>query len=313
MTVTRAWLAGIAQVARSPLLVVLAVGLTLAAAVPFGIVLRSELETALAQQPPVDLGSSEVDADWWSEFRTHAEGLAATFTPTVIGFAAPLDNLSAVLDASRRPLVLVLPIAVSLIVWAWLWGVALRRFDSGTRLPIGDVVQAGFSTLPRFVAISMVAAVVQIALYLTIHPLMFRLAYPAVIGSGMSEPAAFAVRIVFYLLFGLLIVSVSLWADYARIAQVVMRPPGLGQALAAAHRFVRSRFAAVMTLYLMTALLFAAMMTAYGVIDSYGGTRVGGWRGIAIGQAFICGRLVIRLIFGASELQFFKAEHNQPS
>jgi len=313
MTVTRAWISGIGQVASSPLLVVLTIVLTMAAAVPFGVVLRSELEIALATQPPVDLGSSEVDADWWSEFRAHADGLAATFTPTVIGFAAPLDNLSALLDGSQRPMVLALPIAISLVMWAWLWGVALRRFDLGRGLTIGEAIQSGFSTLPRFVAISVVAAVIQIALYLTIHPLMFQAAYPAVIGSSMSEPAAFAVRIVFYLLFGLLVVVVSLLADYARVAQVVLRPLALGQALSAANQFIRSRFSAVIALYLMTGLLFAVMMTAYGVIDSYGGTRVGGWRGIAIGQAFICGRLVIRLIFGASELQFFKAEHSQPS
>lgn len=306
MTVTRAWLAGIVHVAKAPLLIVLVVITTMAAVVPFGLVLRAELETALAQQPPVDLGSTEVDANWWSEFRAQADGLAATFTPTVIGFAAPLDNLSSLLDGSRRPLVLALPVGVALVMWAWLWGVALRRFDLGRGLSVAEAVRAGITTLPRFIGISVVAVAVQVVLYLTIHPLLFQVAYPALIGGGMSEPSAFAVRVALYLLFGVAIVTVSLLADYARAAQVVLQPPRLGEAFAAAAGFVRGRFVAVIALYLMSAVVFAILMTAYGVIDVFGGTRVGGWRGIAIGQAFIVGRLVLRLVFGASVLEFFK-------
>ena len=99
----KAWTEGLRQVARAPLLIVLTVIVTVAAAAPFALVLGAELRAALADQPPIALGSSEIDADWWNEFRSHADGLAATFTPTVIGFAAPLDNLSAIADGTRRP------------------------------------------------------------------------------------------------------------------------------------------------------------------------------------------------------------------
>ena len=59
-------------------------------------------------------------------------------------------------------------------------------------------------------------------------------------------------------------------------------------------------------LYLFNAATFAIVMTGYGLIDSMGGTRVTGWRGVLIGQAFIVARLAMRLVSGASSLALFK-------
>src|SRR5688572_5887054 len=123
---------GAIDVCRSPLLIAGALIVTLAAAAPFALIVGNQLQDALANQPPIALGSGEIDADWWSEFRAHAEGLAATFTPTVLGFAAPLDNLSAVLDGTRRPWPLLAPIVAAMVVWAWFWGVALSGDQHGS-------------------------------------------------------------------------------------------------------------------------------------------------------------------------------------
>src|SRR5688572_5887056 len=76
----------------------------------------------------------------------------------------------------------------------------------------------------RFLVISMVAAAVQLLLYLTVHPLLFTVIFERMIGDGTAEPTAFAIRVVFYMLFGVLIATVSLIADYTRITQVVDRP-----------------------------------------------------------------------------------------
>ena len=69
--------------------------------------------------------------------------------------------------------------------------------------------------------------------------------------------------------------------------------------------FVRDNVRAVFTLYLLTALVFATVTIAYGTLEIYGGSQVGGWRAIAIGQAYIVMRLTIRLIAAASELRLF--------
>ena len=66
---------------------------------------------------------------------------------------------------------------------------------------------------------------------------------------------------------------------------------------------------AVITLYLMTGAIFVVITIAYGTLEIYGGSQVGGWRAIAIGQAYVLVRLAIRLTFAASELRLFSANH----
>jgi hypothetical protein len=63
---------------------------------------------------------------------------------------------------------------------------------------------------------------------------------------------------------------------------------------------------AVAVLYLLTGLLVVALLTVYGVTEAYGGTRVGGWRAVLIGQAYVVGRLALRLTFAASEVRLFQ-------
>src|SRR5687767_506901 len=229
---------GALDVCRSPLLIAGALIVTLAAAAPFALIVGDQLQEALANQPPIALGSGEIDADWWSEFRAHAEGLAATFTPTVIGFAAPLDNLSAVLDGTLRPLPLLAPVVAAMVAWAWFWGVALTRFADRRARSFRAAGAAGFLHLPRFLVVSVAAALFQLMLYFTVHPVLFSVIYERAIGDGTPEPVAFAIRVVLYILFGVLLATVSLVADYTRIVDVVERPGRVSVMVRQGVRFV---------------------------------------------------------------------------
>ena len=71
--------------------------------------------------------------------------------------------------------------------------------------------------------------------------------------------------------------------------------------------FARARLGSVVTLFVMTGLIFVIATVAYGTLELAGGSQVGGWRAIAIGQAYVLVRLAIRLTFAASELRLFSA------
>ncbi len=124
-------------------------------------------------------------------------------------------------------------------------------------------------------------------------------------------PAASATRssggLVSTPIFGALLVTVSVIADYARVHAVVAGVRSAPAAIAASLRFVRRHAATVFTLYLMTGTLFVALLIVYGATETIGRSRVGGWRAVAVGQAYILARLAIRLIFGASEVRLFQA------
>lgn len=306
MVSVKAWIDGLGQVLRAPALVLAVLVVTVVAAVPFGVALRGELDAALAHQPAIDTGATEIDADWWTEFHAQATGLAATFTPTVIGFAAPLDNLSSLLDGTRRPLILVLPALIGVFVWAYLWGVALQRFSTPNAVPLGRALVAGTTTLPSFLLISTLAAVAQLVLYATWHPLLLDVIYPSVVSRDVSEPVAFAIRVVFYAVFWIPVAVIGLLADYTRIALVAGGTQRLKDGAAVAARFINRHRGHVIALYGITGLVFALAFLAYGIVDTVGASRVGGWRGVALGQGFVFARLVLRLTTIASALSLFR-------
>ncbi len=296
--------AGLGQVLRAPLLVVAAVLAMMLAAAPFALPVARELQASLANQQPISLDAGEIDPEWWLEFREHADGLVATFTPSIIGFAAPLSNLSALFDGTRRPLVLLGPYLLAIVVWSFLWGAALERFAHGSSR--FGFFRAGANTFLRFFTISALAGVVVLLLYLTIHPLLFNVVARSLEASAATERTAFIMRSVLYLIFGAVLVMISLIADYARVA-IVMGPASSAiDGLRQGARFVRRHPGSAVALYVLTGLLFVALLAVYGYVDVNGGLRVAGWRGIAIAQAYIAARLVIRLTFGASEVKLYR-------
>lgn len=274
----------------------------LAIALPFGVVLGARLQSSLANQPPIALGSGEIDPEWWLEFRARATGLEATFTPTVIGFAVPLDNLSAVLDATPRPLMLAVPITVSVLAWAFLWGGLVDRFDRGRPTGLRGFCAAGLRHAPRFALISLCAAAVQVALYATLHRGLFGPVFSALASIAPSERSAFAYRVVLYLVFGSVITIVSLVADFARIGLVSSGLRTVQASLVSAARLLRAHPLEVALLYVTVAMLFVLLLAGYGTLETIGGVRVGGWRGVLVAQAYITARIALRLVLVGAQV-----------
>jgi hypothetical protein len=303
----RAFLAGVSAVLRAPLVIVAVTVISMLMALPFAVALGARLQASLASQPPVALSETEIDPEWWQEFRAQARGLEATFTPAVLGFAAPLDSISAVLDGRRPPLAVLGPLVLSIVVWAFLWGGILRRLAAGHAIGVRAFIGAGFQFAPRFIAIAVAAAVTIVVLYLTVHAVLFGPVYRGLVSSSTTERDAFLVRVFLYVVFLAPLALVGLVADYARVSSVAGAATSTGHALRAGATFVRDNARVVVILYLLTALVFAAVTIAYGTLEIYGGSEVGGWRAVAIGQAYIVMRLTIRLIAAASELRLFAA------
>lgn len=303
----RALVDGVLAVVRAPLVVVAVAVSTMAMAMPFAVVLGSRLQIALSTQPPVDRGETEIDPEWWRAFRAQAQGLEATFTPAVLGFAATLDSISGVLDGRRPPFAVLGPLALSMAAWAFLWGGILRRFEVRRAIGPRAFIDAGIQHWPRFVVIAALAAAVIVVLYLTLHAALFGPVHRLLVPFAPTERGAFLVRVLLYVTFFAPVAAVGLAADYARVASVLARANSLGQAVGQGVSFVRRNAGAVIALYLMTALVFVVVTIAYGILEISGGSPVGGWRAIAIGQAYILVRLAIRLTVAASELRLFAA------
>lgn len=305
MTPMRAFGSGVAAVLKAPMVIIAAALLMLVIAAPFAAVIGSRVQQSLASQPPVALDETEIDPEWWQEFSAQARGLEATFTPAIVGFAASLDSISAILDGRRPALGVVGPITMSIVAWAFFWGGALRRYSAGTAIGVRAFIAAGVKFMPRFVMIALIAAAAIVILYLTWHALLFGPVYQFLAARTSSERTAFFARVVLYVLFFAPVAMIGLIADYARVASVTGSVSSLADSVGAGMRFVRNHFSHVLRLYAIGALLFVAATIAYGALEIYGGSQVGGWRAIAIGQLFILFRLAMRLTAGAAELRLF--------
>ena len=305
----RALWRGVVDVLRAPLLLIGAAVVMLIITAPFAAVLQSRLQESLSVQPQVSLDETEIDPEWWMEFRAHARGLEATFTPAVLGFAATLDGLSGVLDGRGIPIAVIVPLMLSIAAWALLWGGILERFHAGRGIGLRRFVRAGIARWSAFVAIAIASAAVNLLLFLTVHRLLFGPVYGWLVELTSTERDAFLARVALYIVFFSLVAIVSVIADYARVAGVVRSITTPLEMMRAGARFVSNRAAAVAGLYLMTGAIFIAITVGYGVLEIYGGSQVGGWRAVAIGQAYVLVRLAIRLLFAASELRLFNANH----
>jgi hypothetical protein len=309
----RALLQGASIVARSPAILLLTVFVTMTAALPFALLVGARVQASLANRPPVSAASQDIDAEWWMEYRAHARGLEATFTPAILGFAAPLSNLSGLLDGTVPALPLAGPLVLSLVLWGLLWGGILDRYCVESAAGLRRFGAAAFRFAPRMLAIGAGAAVVNVILYLTLHRLLFGPVYGAIAGAMTNERDAFLARVALYVIFGACLITVSVIADYTRVAIVVRNAGSAADSLRHAARFVRRHWPTVVTLYLITGLLFVLGFVFYGLTETYGGTRVAGWRAVAIAQAFIVGRLIVRLLFAASEGRLFRLLNGVPA
>lgn len=305
----RALLQGLADVLKAPLLVIAIALVTLVIALPFAATLAADVQASLSVQPHVSLAETEIDPEWWMEFRAHAGGLAATFTPAVIGFAATLDGLSGVLDGRGLPVAILGPFVLSVVAWAFLWGGVLQRFQQRRGIGVGEFLRAGRAHALAFAGIAAGAAILNVILYLTVHRILFGPVHRVLVSLTSTERDAFLVRVVLYLVFFALVSFVSLAADYARVSAVAGRETSLPNMVRLAMSFIRNHVSTVVALYVMTGAIFVLITAAYGTLEIYGGSQVGGWRAIAIGQAYVLVRLGIRLAFASSELRLFNANH----
>ena len=301
----RALGSGLRTVITAPALLIVVTTVSVLLVLPFGLVLGSQLRTALANRQPVYLGTAEIDAEWWMAFREQAEGLAATFTPAILGAAAPLDNLSAMLDGTARPLAILGPVVLAALVWAWLWGGLLERFRAQRRIGVGAFWEASWRHLWTFAAISLAAAVAHLVLYFTVHALLFGPVFGWLASVADTERAAFLWRLALYAVFGACLLAVSMMADFARVSVVVQSRRGVRQATDAAATFLREHAGSALMLYVLAGIVFGAMLGLYVTGEVYGGTRLGGWRSVLIGQAYIVARLAMRLTLAAAGMRLF--------
>jgi hypothetical protein len=298
---------GIRRVNQAPVLLVCAFAVTVLIAIPFSLTLRWAIRAHLDHSATAGSVADGVNPQWWNEFISQAGPLGAVFRPTIIGFAAPLGNLSTLLDGGARPAPILFLGTSYLLIWMFLSGGIIDRYARGRPTRAYEFFAACGVYFGRFLRLACAGVLIYYALFAYVHPVLFEDVYGMLTQNETVERTAFLVRLGLYAIFAVLVVLVNLLFDYAKVRAVVEDRRSMLGALASSVRFVRRNFPSVATLYFLNALLFVAILILYALVapgSEANGIRL--WIGFLISQLYLLARLWARLTFVASETSLFQ-------
>ena len=308
MTAGQAWRDGIGRVASAPTLLAGVWLMTVAASLPLAVALRGQIEQHLGSSLAAQSAVNGVNYEWMQEFADQATSVGTTFGPSVIGFGAVLDNLSAFLDYTRRPVAIVVATGMYLALWLFVAGGVIDRYARNRPTRAHGFFSASGVYFFRFLRLGFVMLVVYAALFTYVHRWLFDVFYPSLTRETTVERTAFLVRLSLYLIFGALVAACNLVFDYAKVRAVVEDRRSMLGAIVAAVRFVRRNVGPAVGLYLLDIALFAATLALYALLaPGAGGASLRAWAGFAIAQLYVAARLAVKLTFWASETSLFQA------
>jgi len=306
---TQALLDGIRRVGNAPTIVLGVYIVTLLTAVPLGIVIQEAIATDLGGSVAADDAAVGVNWEWWEEFQSRATGIARTFSPRILGFAAVLNNQSNLADNQLPRGGVMLAVVAYLGIWTFLVGGIIDRLARQRRVAsVGFFATCG-TFFFRFCRLGLLAGVAYWILFGAVHSWLFEDLYDLATEQLAVERTAFVIRMALYATFACLLLPVNLVFDYAKVRAVVEDRRSMVGAVLAAIRFIRRRPKATIGLYLLNGGLFITVLAAYAFLAP-GAVSVGPsmWLGFAVGQAYVGARLCTKLVFYASQTAYFQSQ-----
>ena len=278
-------------------------------AAPLALVTRGLIADHLGASLAAESAARGANWPWWQEFLAQATGLGVTFRPSIIGFAAPLTNLSDLLD--NRPMATVVAgiVGAWLVLWSFLAGGIIDRLARDRRLGVAAFTAAAGRYAGRLWRLGLLALALYALLFGYVHGWLFDDLFRWATREFTVERTAFLVRVGLYLAFGVLLVALNIVTDYARIRLVVEDRHSAVMALVAGARFVRRRPGPVVLLYLLNGFGFLLLLRVYAAVaPGASPSGVGFWLGVLLSQAYVAGRVLVKLQFYASQVTYFQGE-----
>jgi hypothetical protein len=309
MSVWAAFRDGGGRVARAPAIVVGVWIINLLAAIPLTLLLHDAIAAHLGPSLRAEQVARGFDLDWWEEFEMRADVLGRSFGPSVIGFAAPLSNVSALADAELPGRPILIAVAGWLLLWTFLSGGILDRYARNRATRGAGFFGACGDWFGRMLRLDLFAGIAYLILFLWIHPLLFDRLYGWLTHGLAVERTAFLYRLALYLVFGVLAMAIHVLADVTRMRAVVEDRRSIIGAAVAAWRFIRQRPLQVIGVYACAGVALLLWLTIYAIIAP-GATIQGGWIWLALfaGQIYIVGRLWLKLQTQAALIALYQED-----
>lgn len=300
------FLEGWRRVIAAPALAASLLVVTLLVALPLGRVLGGMLETNLGSSLRAHTAAWNWDEGWAAEFGAEAQGLGKTFTHEIIGFGGTLKILSGIADNQPLNTTLVGAVIAYGMLWLFLTGGILDRLARGRAVRAAGFFAACGAYFGRMLRLFVVMGATYWAIFKWAHPFLLTRVYDHYTRDMTSERDGMIVRVVLYLLFGLLLFVANLIFDYAKVRLVVEDRRSVISALGASMRFLRRRPFRAFGLYMLNGVAFLMVLRLWLEAAPEAWQSVG-WA-FLITQIYLLVRIWLRLAFVASEVVFFQGE-----
>jgi hypothetical protein len=281
--------------------------LTFLLALPLALTMRGLLQSHLASSLAASEAARGVNYDWWQEFTSQATGLGTTFTPAIIGFAATLDNVSSVLDGQREIAPVAGALAIYLAGWTLLVGGVIDRYARQRPTRAHGFFAASGVHFFQLLRLNAVSCVVYWWLFAYVHNWLFLDWFVERTRTLSAERDVFLWRVALYAIFGLLVVTVNVVFDYAKVRLVVEDRRSALSALSAAARFVWRNLGRVVGLYALNSTAFLVLLALWALIAP-GAQHAGAMMLVVFvgAQLYVLARLALKLQFLASQTALFQ-------
>ena len=298
---------GLRRVLGAPAVIAGVFALTFLLALPLAAAMRGLIEGHLGRSLTAGAVADGVDNDWWQEFAGQAAGLGTTFTPSVIGFAAVLENVSSIADKRAQVLPVAAALAAYLLGWLFLSGGIVDRYARQRPTRAHGFFSACGVYFFRFLRLALVAGLAYWFLFTYVHGWLFADLFADVNRGLASERTAILWRFGLYAVFALLLAAVNLVVDYAKVRAVIEDRRSMIFAIGAAIGFIARNPGRVLGLYALNTAVFLLILAAWMLVaPGAGGAGVAMWLGFAAGQLYVLARLVMKLQFVASQTALFQ-------
>lgn len=302
-----AFLDGVRRVLRAPAILAGVFTFTLLLALPAGHLVRAGITASLGSSRVADDMAAGINIEWWDHYLESASGLGRSFTPTIVGFPAVLDNLSRFLDNQHAvPAVAALG-TIYVVVWMFLLGGILDRLARNRPSRAQAFFGACGVFFWRFIRLGIVAGIGYYLLFGVLHGWLFGNVYGWATRDLTVERSAFLIRLALYAVFGALLVAWTIALDYAKIRAVVEDRRSMLGAMIAGSRFAWRHPAKTGLLWLINGAAFVAILALYAfAAPGPAGAGTAAWLAFLVGQTYLLARLFLKLTVYASQTALFQ-------
>lgn len=304
---------GFASVRRNPGLVVVVLGTNLLLGLLVAIPLALRLEADLANRGAGSAMMYGFDYDWWTEWSERQDGPSSALGPGILGTGFALRNLDALLDGALPAGLFGRSDFDPAILGAGVLYLLLQVFLTGGFLGVFRAPRGGFSArsllhgssfyFGRMLRVSLLALAAAGAVF-ALHRPLARLA-DELAREAVSGRTALLLTLGSQALLLLALVLVHMVASHAKV--LVVREERLSALLAVLSSlgFCARNLPAALGQYAVVGAAGVCLLALFGAADAR--LAVVGWRSqivaLALFQAFVAGRIALRLGLLASQLE----------